>query len=270
MSDQHLVQKLEQVWASLADLCSTFSEQDWKKATDCPGWSAQDHLSHLAGSEARYAGHAAPEHTPPHFDWVRNDIGERNEVVVDLRRPWPGERVFQEFKEVTGERLKTLQDMSPDEFSEKTQTPIGPGAVRDLLAIRVFDAWVHEQDIRRAVGRPGHMTGPVAEHSMGRVTMAMPFVVGKKAQAPDGSTVMFEITGPTAGTMAIGVSGGRAQEISSFTDGPTVHLTMDLETLSCLGCGRWEPGKALESGKVRIAGEQALGERIVAEMNFML
>jgi hypothetical protein len=29
------------------------------------------------------------------------------------------------------------------------------------MHIRIFDCWVHEQDMRRATGRPGHLTGPV-------------------------------------------------------------------------------------------------------------
>jgi uncharacterized protein (TIGR03083 family) len=142
--------------------------------------------------------------------------------------------------------------------------------VRDFLHIRIFDCWVHEQDIRRAVGRPGNLEGPVARHSVGRITSAMPFVVGKKAQAPPGTTVVFEITGPAGDTLPIGVEGTRARRLDALPATPTVRLTMDVETFNCLGCGRWEPDTVLASGKVRINGNRALGETIVRQMNFMI
>jgi uncharacterized protein (TIGR03083 family) len=138
------------------------------------------------------------------------------------------------------------------------------------MHIRIFDCWVHEQDMRRAVGCPGHLTGPVVEHSVGRIAMAMPFVVGKKAQAPNGTTVVFVITGAAGRTLPIGVDGGRATVLETPPATPAVRLTMDVETLNCLGCGRWTPGDVLASGKVHIAGDRGLGESIVRQMNFMI
>ena len=142
--------------------------------------------------------------------------------------------------------------------------------MRDFMHIRIFDCWVHEQDIRRAVGRPGHLDGPVAEHSVGRIATALPFVVGKKAQAPNGVTVVFAVTGAAGRTLSIGVEGGRARVLDMPPTNPTVRLTMDVETLNCLGCGRWDPGHVLSTGKVQITGDQGLGETIVRQMNFMI
>jgi hypothetical protein len=45
---------------------------------------------------------------------------------------------------------------------------------------------------------------------------------------------------------------------------------MDVETFTCLGCGRWLPGDALAAHKVHMAGDSALGETIVRQMNFMI
>jgi uncharacterized protein (TIGR03083 family) len=270
MSDQETVDKLERVWTSIAGLCTTFSATEWKTPTDCPKWSVQDHLSHLLGTESRLLGRQPPQHTPQEMQHVKNDIGKANEVWVDSRRSWPGTKVLAEFQEVTGERLRVLRAMSDADFSQPTQTPVGPGTVRDFMQIRIFDGWVHEQDMRRAVGRPGHLDGPVAEHSVGRIALALPFVVGKKAQAPNGATVVFAVTGPAGRTLSIGVDGGRAKALDAPPTNPTVRLTMDVETLNCLGCGRWPPNQVLTTGKVQIAGDKTLGETIVHQMNFMI
>lgn len=270
MSDRELVEKMERVWSSIGELCSTFTEQEWKTPTDCPGWSAQDQISHLVGMENRLLGRPEPDHTPKDLSYIKNDFGAKNEIGIDWRRSWPGAKVFDEFQEVTSERLKALRAMSADDFDVATQTPIGPGKVRDLIGIRIFDAWVHEQDIRRAVDRPRNYEGSVAEHSMGRLVTPMPYVVGKKAQAPDGATVVFDITGQLGQTIDIGMEGKTARLLDSTPESSTVRLTMDAETFACLCCGRWEPAEVLASGKVQIQGDRALGEAIVKQMNFMI
>ena len=268
-TDKNLIDNIELVWRSIEALCGELTETEWKTPTDCPGWSVQDQLSHLTGSEASILGTPRPHHTPKDTSFVLNEIGRNNEVLVDWRRPSPGATVLNEFREVTGQRLSLLKAMAPSSFDEATETPIGPGAMRDFLAIRLFDAWVHEQEIRRALGNPGHLEGPVAQHSMGRMLMAMPFIVGKKAQAADGSTVVFHITGPAGRTVAVAVEEQRAKEVEP-PPSPLVALTMDLETFTCLGCGRWDPAEVLDAGKVKIDGDQVLGRQIISQMSFMI
>ena len=160
--------------------------------------------------------------------------------------------------------------MSTDDFAAKTQTPAGPGTMRDYIEIRIFDAWVHEQDVRRALNHPGDLEGPIAEHSVGRCFLAMPFVVGKKAQASEGTTVIFDITGAAGRTVAISVEGKRAHPIDTPPDSPTVRLTMDVETFTCVCCGRWNPHETLHAEQVHIEGNRALGEKIITHMNFMI
>ena len=266
MSTQELVDNMERVWSSIAGLASTFSETDWKTVTDCPGWSVQDQLSHLAGSESRLLGRPAPVNTHEGQTHVKNDIGQGNELQVSLRRSWTGGRVLEEFLEVTEERLRVLQGMSEQDFQVETRTPAGPGTVADYIAIRIFDAWVHEQDMRRAVRRAGHLDGPVAVHSVGRLAMVMPYVVGRKVQPSDGTTVVFLVTGSAGRTLTIAMQGARANPVDNLPSTPTVSLTMDVETFACLGCGRWETSTAIQSGRVQIDGDQSLGRSILEQM----
>ena len=270
MGNQQVVDLMEQVWNSIGSLCSPLTEAQWKTPTDCPGWSVQDQVSHLVGAESRILGNPGPDHTPKETGHVKNDVGQSNEVVVDYRRSWPGQRVLAEFRELTGQRLKLLRGMTDEEFAAETQTPIGPGTVTEFVRIRIFDAWVHEQDIRRALDLPGELEGLVAAHAVGRIARALPFVVARKAQAPDGVTVVFDITGPAGRVVPVGVEGRRGSELDSAPASPTVRITTDVEAFACLGCGRWDPSPALRSGRVTVTGDTALGETIVANMNIMI
>ena len=222
-NSQQLVDMMEAVWSSIGELCQGFSEGQWKTATDCPNWSVQDQLSHLVGSESRISGRPAPEHTPAETGHVRNEIGARNEEQVDWRRSWLGTQVLEEFREVTVERLVALRALTPEGFAAETDTPIGPGTFADFLRIRIFDAWVHEQDIRRAVAQPGHMQGPVAHHSIGRTALAMPYVVARRASAPDGSTVVFRVTGEAGQTVSVRVQERRGLRCGRRTRFPHRH-----------------------------------------------
>ena len=68
--------------------------------------------------------------------------------------------------------------------------------MRDLWHTRIFDAWIPQQDVRHAVKRPGDLEGPVAEHAVGRVAMAMP--------------------GSACRTVALRIEGDRAQSLDEI------------------------------------------------------
>lgn len=271
MSNRDTVDNIERVWHSLSELCGPLTETAWKTATDCPGWTVQDQIAHMLGSEERLLGRSVPQHTPRgDLSHVKNESGQRNEIWVDWRRSKSGAQVLAEFRAVIAERLQILRAMRDADFAVMTDTPIGPGTVSDLLQIRIFDAWIHEQDIRRALGQPGHLEGPVAEHAVGRVAMALPYVVGRRVQPADGTTVVFHIVGPAGRTVAVRMDGSRAKLLDLPPAMPTVCLTMDVETFTCLGCGRVEPRQAVQAGRVHITGDTVLGEMTVAQMNIMI
>ena len=55
----------------------------------------------------------------------------------------------------------------------------------------------------------------------------------------------------------------------SLSNHPPSASPWDAETFGCLGCGRWNPEEVLQSGKVSIEGDTALGQSIVRQMNIM-
>ena len=66
------------------------------------------------------------------------------------------------------------------------------------------------------------------------------YVVGKKAGAPQGSRVRFELTGPAARTINVEV-GERAAVVDELSGPPTVTLTMPAGVFARLGGGRVDP-----------------------------
>jgi uncharacterized protein (TIGR03083 family) len=201
-----------------------------------------------------------PEH-------VRNDIGSINEVWVVALAAVPRPEVLAQFAEVTDARREALASMDEENFSEPSWTPVGQADYRRFMQIRVFDCWIHEQDVRDAVGQPGHGAGPVAEQAVDEIGRALGYIVGKRAAAPEGSSVTFELTGPLTRSLHVMVE-GRARVVDGLDAPAGVTVTMGSDLFTRLACGRVEP--ALMLREVRLSGDQELGRRIVDNMAFTI
>lgn len=263
-----VVAVLAEEWEAICELCAALSEGEWELPSECPGWTVRDVLSHLIGVERMLLGDQAPPTPAERAPHIRNDMGAANEAWVAARRGIPGREVLEEFREVTARRLEQLEGLPPERFDEVGPSPVGQVPYREFMHVRVMDCWVHEQDIRVATGRPGHAAGPAAQISVDRIASAMPFVVGKRAEVPDGKGVRFELAGSPARRIDVAVGGGRAR-IEELTE-PDVTLRMDVEVFWRLGCGRVSGDAALGAALVGLDGDVALGEQVVRSMAFMI
>ena len=255
------VENLAIVWASVGQLCAELPDGQWDLPTGCPGWTVKDQLSHLVDYEARALGRPAPGHEPGPLPQLKNEMDRANEIGVDARRPEPGPQVLAEFRQVTAERLAQLRALTGQDLAAPAMTPAGPATLADLLILRVMDSWMHEQDIRRATGRPGHTDGPAADEAVGYFTQFLPYLVGKRAAAPDGSKVVFRVGGRDP--VAVQVAGGRGR-LAAGLDGATVSLAIPVTTFAALVGGRSDV-----PDDVNITGDQQLGRRVLTAMGLM-
>jgi len=269
VKDQELVDALDGVWRSIVALGADLDANQWRAMTDCPGWTVQDNVAHLIGIEATLLGRPAPDHAAPDGPHIKNDIGKMNEVWVDWYRRKSGPEVLDAFRGVTNERMVVLRACSEADFGAASWTPVGPGTVRDLLPFRIFDSWAHEQDMRRALGRPGDLDSAAASVAMDRIGGALGYVVGKKVAPADGTTVVFDVRGAVGRVISIGIDGGRAHAIDPEPADATVRISMDVETFLALGCGRWQANEAVGDGRVELVGDETLGRRVVGELNVL-
>ena len=86
-----LVAMFEDVWGDIVALCDGLTDEQWARPTDCPGWSVQDNVAHMIGTERMLLGEqpdAPPVDDAPH---VRNDIGKANEQWIASYRALAGQ-----------------------------------------------------------------------------------------------------------------------------------------------------------------------------------
>jgi uncharacterized protein (TIGR03083 family) len=262
------IDKLALCFTSLTELGSQLTEAQWKLPTDCPGWSVQDNLSHIVAYENTESGGARTSHQAPKFDYVRNPIGEANENEIDSRRSLTGAQVLDEWKEVAERRLNFLRTADESYFTNEVMTPTGPGTTADFLHIRVLDCWVHEQDMRRAVGIPGHLSGPAAEHTIDRLIRTVPIVVGKRAATPDGQSVVIDITGGVQRHIVCTIVDGRAALVKDEPEAPLSRITMDSGTFLAFATGRQSDQQL--AGKITYSGDVDHGYKVTSALNMMI
>ncbi|MDP7736348.1 maleylpyruvate isomerase family mycothiol-dependent enzyme [Mycobacterium paragordonae] len=261
------------VWDDLDALLDGLSEADWQTPSALAGWDVKAVVSHIIGTESFLQGASPPEPDidVKALDHVRNDIGVMNECWVRHLGGEPGAQVLEKFREVTGTRRKVLEAMSDDEWNAVSFTPAGPDSYGRFMRIRVFDCWMHEQDIRIGLQRPssdGELLGPALRLSLDEVETSMGFVVGKLAKAPEGSRVLFDLTGPAAREIRVSVD-GRAQLVADFGGAePTATIRVDALQFTRLAGGR--PLCPARSQNVELEGDRDVAGRIVERINFVI
>jgi uncharacterized protein (TIGR03083 family) len=265
---EEAVKTLVGEWSSIDSLLESLTPAQWATPTALPGWSVQDVVSHIVGAELGLAGNQPPlavdVRSLPH---VRNDIGAVNEYWVESFRAVSPSDLHRQFREITASRAETLQSMSSEDFFAPHWTPSGQDTYARYMRIRLFDCWMHEQDIRDAVGLPGNESGPCVETSLDEITAALGYIVGKRASAPTGSSVTFTLNGPTSRTIHVAVD-GRAKVVTSLPRPATATLTMSSTTFTRLAGGRIPVEVGLS--QTTADGNSELAEHVVFALPFTI
>jgi hypothetical protein len=196
---------------------------------------------------------------------VRDDEFSRyTETFVDVRRSMSQQEILAELAEVTDRRAAQLAAGSRD-LNAEVVGPMGrPRPLELALRMRTFDTWVHEQDVRTAVGQPGNEGTAGDEASAHTLVSAVPFAMVKKAKAQPGMSLQLVVTGAVSFDRTVAVDdAGMATFVSTFagapgaSDGPTVRITLDWMTFMRLGCGRVNAPAVMDH--VTLEGDRAFG-----------
>ncbi|MGI9007496.1 MAG: maleylpyruvate isomerase family mycothiol-dependent enzyme [Streptosporangiaceae bacterium] len=265
---ERLTGLLQDEWSAIAALLAGLSRPQWG-ATVLPGWTVHDVLAHMIGTERALAGSEYPP-VPADADLgphVHNDIGKINEAWIAALRDRPDEDLLADFRSVTAERLASLRQMPAAEFHAPSWTPAGHATYARFMQIRVFDCWMHEQDIRAAVSLPGHDSGPVAEQALAEVVLALGYIVGKRGRAPDGCSVLISLGGPVERELAVVVD-GRARVVAALDGPPTASLRLSSSLFLRLAGGREDPEAALAG--VELGGDEALARQLATNLGYTI
>lgn len=261
--------------ADFIDLVTPLSQDEWDLPTALPGWTVGDIVAHVGWLEGLLVGEMDPPHEP---DWsalphAQSDFGKITEVPVDLRRAWTLEAVLVELADRVAQRTAVLED-GPHDATHEVMGPFGPAPLGRVLRMRTLDTWVHEQDIRDALGRPGHLDTPGAQATASQLLPGLGKVWAKLVGAQSGQVLEVRIIGPgiEGGALVVVGDDGRARmvddDLLDQAGAASATLTMSWPAYLALSCGRGDPQAWRE--QVTISGDAELAARTLDHFRVMI
>ena len=269
MNDAARLQRYIDTWrvmvAENVALLRSLDADDWAKPTDLPGWNVRYIGAHLAHLESELAGNPQKHVDVPEAPHIKSSMSVFTESGPLARADWTTDAIIDELESSAEKRDHALRAMMP---LDPTAPGDGFAAVlgwdwETLLSNRVIDQWMHQQDIRRAVDRPGGLAGPGGAHALAVFSRSIPYVVGKRIGPPPGTIVVLDITGEHPTTLAAAVGDdGRAARLDAEPTDPTVRIGMDFEAFIVLSGGRRTP----EQVTATVSGDASLGHAVLENL----
>ena len=254
---------------AVADLCASFSEEEWSTPTCLPGWTVKDVLSHIVGTEAMLLGEPAPKADISGRAHVKNPTGEFNEAWVESFRSVPGAEVLNRFRDVAAQRTEALRWMTQADFDQPSWTPVANDETYGrFMRVRHFDCYLHELDIRAAVRAADRADPAHVELALREPVAMLGYIVGKKAGLPAGTSARIRLTGPVHETHDVVVE-DRARVVDALDRDPTAAITLPAVLFLRLTGGRVDPmpyiGDAIE-----FEGDAELATRLATNLAYTI
>ncbi len=202
-----VVELFPELHRKLIELLTRLDPEEWRSPTVCSLWCVQDIAAHLLDTDLRRLSfirdqHPAPEPARPiagyrdlvahldqlNADWVQAMKRVSPRVLIALLE-WSGENLYKYFKTLDLQAPAPWpvawagEDASPNWFD---------------IAREYTEKWLHQQQIREAVGRPG-ITGRELYHPvLDTFLRGLPFAY-RDLERPAGTTVAVEVAGEAGG-----------------------------------------------------------------------
>jgi uncharacterized protein (TIGR03083 family) len=164
------------------------------------GLTVTDLVVHLAALDAAFAS----ELRTPNMTWIGADqVAAITEDVLPAAAPLPYATRVQRWRESCRELL--------DAAATTEQERAGGYAVEDVLTIRAFEAWTHNEDIRRATGRPSELPNPAVFHTMADLSArSLGAAMTVRGVAHPGKTARLVLTGAGGGEWLVPLAHGES------------------------------------------------------------
>ncbi len=271
MAYEWIVEALEETWTSIERTLRPRDAAAYDAPTPCPGWAVRDVVSHLLGFELMIRGELQlPSHDGVWPSHVKNPIGEINEAVIESYRTLPGTEVLDLFRVTTRRSLEHLRSLDEEAWEKVGWSPEGERPFHRFQETRVLDSWIHLQDIRDALLEPSDDHGLGEEIVVNRFESALPYVIGKKAGAKEGTLVQINLSGRLARSILIGVENGRASALERTSEAPSLELSTPVALFWRRAAGRISADAFLRASATEVRGDEGLARSFAEALAIMI
>ena len=259
----------------LLDLFAELTEEDWQKPTVCPGWTVRDIGLHLLGDDIGYLSGERDHFSNPFF--ASRDMQRWESLVQNINEA--NELWVRATQRISPPMLCTLLELTGKQFYEYISSLdmmamngevswAGPGAAPVWLdtAREYTERWLHQQQIRDAVNRPGMKERRFFHPVLDTFMWALPHTYRDVA-----------VTQTTVIKLVITGEAGDAWYIVGETHGWTLYKAVDLQPTSTVTMDQETCWRLFTKGidkeqaraNVRIEGDEALGEKVLETVSII-
>jgi uncharacterized protein (TIGR03083 family) len=260
---------------ALLQLLADLSPQDWTRQTICSGWSVQDIAAHLLADDVgRLSGGRDGHHNPDFATGLDISmlpgliaaIDRQNALWVEaMRRVSP--RVLIDLLRLTGEQTASYFATLDLEAIGGPVDWVGPepAPIWLDLAREYTERWVHQQQIRDAVGRPGLQEPEWFTPVLAAFVLGMPRVLGAAGQP--GENVLLTITGAAGGQWVARRAADGWVIAPGRDEAPTATVTLDQDSAWRLFTRGITPQQARQVAE--LSGAQDLAARALETVSIL-
>jgi uncharacterized protein (TIGR03083 family) len=259
---------LKQAWSQASEsflaLAHDLTLDEWQTQSILPAWTNGDIVAHVAHLDGLLLGELQIDHEPnwEELQHAQTPFQKLTEYGVDVRRSRSQQEVLDELDRVAQAQRDRLSTVDPNAKISFLGFELG---VPRLVRRRVLDTWTHLLDIEYGTQRalsPQEGLAPLV--SAGMWVEGLPRVLAKDVQAPVGTVLRLNCTGPGpefVRTIAVD-SGARGMFVS---DSEPAVSTINISWLHFTAlCG----GRiAREVLTIEVLGDIELGEAFLANLS---
>jgi len=259
-----VVNLFPEILDALLSLLGDLSADAWQRPTACPGWSVKDVALHLLGVEVgnlsrRRDGQAV---AGPITSWEElvTFVNDFNEAWVQAaRRMSP--RLVIDVLQCTGLQMCAFfRSLSPYAIGDSVSW-VGPepAPIWLDLAREYTERWVHQQQMRDAVGKPGLKQPRYFAPVLAAFMRALPRAF-RATSAAEGTVVTLTISGESDGQWSVRQEGGAWRLYEGAADRRDAEVLVD-EEIAWRLCTR---GLSQEQAREQVTfiGDQSLAAKV--------
>lgn len=266
----HLFARLDNL---LIELLASLTREEWNAPTVAKLWTVKDVAAHLLDGNIRALSLQQDQYfgeTPSNIASYQELVNWLNVLNADWvkasKRISPSVLIL--LHKATG-KLATEYYESIN-LQEKAIFPVSwAGEAESFnwfhIAREYTEKWLHQQQIRDAVKKPGILTKEFFLPFMDTVVHAFPCTY-QHVQAERGATIQLKVTGKVNGRWFL-VKEEKWTLHQTTTTTPTATIEIEAETTWKLFSKSWTPENA--ASQIKIKGNMALGEILLQTVAFM-
>lgn len=257
----------------LLELLKALTAEEWQAQTIAKLWTVKDVVAHLLDGNIRilsilknrYFGEQANFKSHQELIDFLNRLNA--DWVKSMKRVSPEMLIL--LLEATGQQFcDYLKSLDPFEKSVLAVNWAGETESQNWMEIarEYTEKWLHQQQIRDAINKPGLMTRDLFYPFINIFMLALPHTY-RTIEAENGTTVKVTITSEIGGSWILMRTDKKWILSKSYIQFPTAELIIDPDTSWKLFSKSLRPEQIKE--KIEIAGNRALAETALTMVSVM-